>query len=335
MTRFSSEATSGFYDFDIVPLSGAHLSEIWILWKAQYKEELSAGGKIPNRWDSYREEIQSLLRKRVKSDYAMVAETRNEIVGYMFFDVFPFHNEQTAFCPIIGHATKQAHRREISEKLYQSLSKKLVTDGILNHTITYFAHDEGLKETVFELGFGLIVVDAFRGLNTFSSSVSSINIIRADSSHIDVVEALGEEARGYYLEAPLFLTRKKQPHDYYHRLFSEDAAIFLAFSRNEPVGLMQIRKNKELDPMTLSDTNTGLIDQMGAYIKPTFRRQGIGRALLLKCVQWCQHRGITRIHVDFESANLSARPFWLEYFTAALHSARRTVYRDILGPQQT
>jgi len=329
MTEFSSKATSGFHDFDIVPLSGAHLSEMWLLWKTQYKEELSAGGKIPDKWDSYREEIQSLLGKRIRSDYAMGAETRNGIVGYMFFDVFPFHNEQTAFCPIIGHSAKQPHRRQILEKLYQSLSKKLVTNGILNHAITYFAHDEDLKETVFELGFGLIVVDAFRGLNTFPSEVLGINIILADSSHIDVVEALGEEARSYYLESPLFLTRKKQPHDYYRRLFSEDAAIFLAFSRNEPVGIMQIRKNKELDPITLSDTNTGLIDQMGAYIKPTFRRQGIGRALLLKCVQWCRHNDITRIHVDFEFANLSGRPFWLKYFSAAMHSARRAIYRDV------
>jgi GNAT superfamily N-acetyltransferase len=330
MTRLSSKVTRRFHDVVVVPFSEAHLPETWLLWKTQYEDELSAGGAMPDRWDSYGEEIQSFLRKRVKSDYAMVAKNLDEIIGYMFFDVFPFHGEKTAFCPIIGHATKNAYRRQIFEKLYQNLSRKLVANGLLSHVFTYFAHDEVLKETVFELGFGLIVMDAFRGLDTFSSGVRGINIVHADSSHVAAIEALGDETRSYYLDAPLFLTREKHPRDYYHSLFDEDSAIFLAFSSNEPVGFMRIRKNKELDAITLSDMNTGLIDQIGAYVKPTYRSRGVGRALLLNCVQWCQHHYISRIHVDFESANLLGRSFWLKYFTAAMHSGRRTVYRDVL-----
>jgi len=177
----------------------------------------------------------------------------------------------TAFCPIIGHAAKQTYRRQVFEKLYQFLSEKLVANGILNHVITYFAHDKDLKETVFELGFGLIVEDAFRGLDTFSSHRSEVKVVRADLNCVDIVEKLGEASYSYYLKAPLFLARDKQSHEYYRNLLDdEDSAIFLALCNSEPVGFMNIRKNKELDVITLSDLNTGSIDQIGAYVKPTF-----------------------------------------------------------------
>lgn len=260
--------------------------------------------------------------------YAMAARKDHETVGYMLFNVFPFHDELTAFCPIIAHAAQKNQRRQIFERLYQNLSSELVAKGIPNHTITYFVNDAGLQETVFGLGFGLIVVDAFRGLDSIAYDASNVNIVEADPSRVEVVMGLGEEARGYYLEAPLFLSQKERSREYYEGLFEKDTALFLAFRDTVPVGIMQIRKNKELDAITLCDINTGLIDHLGAYVKPEYRSQGIGKALLSKCIRWCQNRDITRIHVDFESANLSGRSFWPKYFTATMHSVRRNIYSD-------
>ena len=334
MARLSNKTSQRLDEVAVTPFSETHLPDAWLLWKKQYEEELSASHALPDGWNKNREEIQSFLRKRMNSGYSMVASNGNDIIGYMLFDIFPFHGETTAFCPIIGHAALRQYRRQIFEELYQSLSKALVTKGIMNHIVTYFAHDEGLEESVFELGFGLIVVDAFCGLNRIISGNSGIDIVQADSGHVEVIERLGEESRGFYLEPPLFLTREKRSHEHYDKLFGKDSAIFLAFKDGEPIGIMQIRKNKELDAITLCDMNTGLIDQMGAYIKPKHRRRGIGTALLLRCVQWCQNRGIPRIHADFESANLSGRSFWLKHFTAAMHSARRTIYPDALRTQK-
>jgi GNAT superfamily N-acetyltransferase len=334
MTRLSYKTSQRLDDIVITPLSEIHLKDAWLLWKTQYEEELSADHAMPDGWTTSREEIQSCLRKRMKSGYAMVAKNGNDMMGYMFFDVLPFHGEVTAFCPIIGHAAKQGYRKQVFEKLYQDLSRALVAKGILNHVITYFAHDDSLKETVFDLGFGLIVVDAFRGVDTIPSDDFNIDIVRADSSHVEVIEGLGEESRDYYLESPLFLTREKQSREYYDGLLENDSAIFLAFKNGEPVGIMQIRKNKELDAITLCDMKTSLIDRTGAYIKPKFRRQGIGSALLSNCVQWCRNHGTPRIHVDFESANLSGRSFWLKYFTAAMHSVRRTIFPDAFRAQE-
>jgi GNAT superfamily N-acetyltransferase len=76
-----------------------------------------------------------------------------------------------------------------------------------------------------------------------------------------------------------------------------------------------------------------LIDEIGAYIEPAYRGRGIGRTLLSKCVEWCQLNEIPWIHVDFESANILARPFWLRFFTETMRSVRCTIYKDVLFTQ--
>jgi len=93
MTRLSSDVNRKIRKIAVVPLSEAHFSEIWLLWKTQYEEEQSVVGVMPDTWNSHQEETISFLRKRVSSDYAMVARNGNEIVGYMLFDAFPFHKK--------------------------------------------------------------------------------------------------------------------------------------------------------------------------------------------------------------------------------------------------
>ena len=313
-----------------VPLSAAHLPEMWHLWKTQYEEERSAIPAMPNTWSSCREGIESFLKKQIATEFAIVGQMDGDTIGYMLFEVFPFHGETTAFCSVTGHAEKREYRRQVFEKLYQALSEKLAVRGILNHVVTYFAHDEILKETLFELGFGIIVIDAFRKPEPLPAYASGVRIAQADLSQLDVVERLGTESREFYLKAPLFLMKEKRSRDYYRGLLEEqDSAILLAFSKDEPVGFMNIRKSQESDLMTLCDLNTGLIDPLGAFIRQAYRGHGIGKALLSKCIEWCEDHGISQIHVDFESANLLARSFWSRYFTVTMNSVRRALFEDV------
>ena len=284
---------------------------------------------MTNFWSLCNGEIESFLEKRVASEFAMVAQANGEIVGYMLFDVFDFHGEITAFCPVMGHAEQRECRRQVFETLYQIVSEKLAAKGIRNHVATYFAHDGTLKECVFELGFGAIVMDAFRSADPLHSNNSRVMIVQADLGQTEIVQRLADASREFYLKAPLFLRKEKQSKDYYRGLFNDDSAIFLVFVKDEPVGFMNICKNRKLDLIALCDLNTCLIDPLGAYIKPEHRGCGIGKALLSKCIEWCESHGISQIHVDFESANLFARSFWPNYFTVVMNSVKRTLNKDV------
>jgi len=321
---------------EITPYCEEHMPEILELWKNQYQAELSEKGFLPNTWSLRSNEIKAFLRGQSGHEHFAVATKGGEVVGYMFFQVFPFHGEATAFCPIMGHAEKGA-RREVLERLYQNLSEGLVAKGVLSHIITYFAHDKVVEDAVFALGFGLVVIDAFRSTKCIQSISSpvGVKIVKATPDNVCDVKALGEESREYYSRAPIFLNRSSKPQEYYQGLLdSSDVAVYLAFVDEQPVGFMGVRRNKELRFVDLCDTKTALIDEVGAYTKPAYRGRDIGTTLLSRCLEWCRLNEITVVHVDFESANLLARSFWLKFFTETLKSAKRTVYSDALSSQQ-
>jgi GNAT superfamily N-acetyltransferase len=61
----------------------------------------------------------------------------------------------------------------------------------------------------------------------------------------------------------------------------------------------------------------------GAFTAPEARRSGIGMALLSGVVDWARADGFERVSVDFETANMLARRFWLRSFTAVCLSFER------------
>jgi GNAT superfamily N-acetyltransferase len=320
---------------EITPCCEEQIPKILELWKNQYQAELSDRGPRPNTWILRSSEIKAFLRKQSGSAHFAVATRGGEVLGYMFFQVFPFHGEATAFCPIMGHAEKGA-RREVLEYLYQNLSEELVAKGVLSHVITYFAHDKAFEDAVFALGFGLMVIDAFRDTKPIQAitNPAGVQFLKATQDNICDLKALADESLEYYIRAPIFLNRRSEPKEYYQGLLnSSDKAVYLAFVEEEPVGVMSVRRNKELRFVDLCDIKTALIDEVGAYIKPAYRGRDIGTTLLSMCFEWCRLNEINMVHVDFESANLRARSFWLKFFTETMKSVRRTVYSDVLSTQ--
>ena len=59
---------------------------------------------FPDFWDGGKETIESYLIQQIEKGDAIAAKTDKTIVGYMAWMCFDFHNEKTAFCPIVGHA---------------------------------------------------------------------------------------------------------------------------------------------------------------------------------------------------------------------------------------
>ena len=326
---------SALNKIEIVSYSDHYLPEMWELWKTQYQAEFSTATVMPETSVKSKREVEAFLKKGADSRFVAVARKESEVVGYMFFQVFPFHGDLTAFCPIIAHAETKEIRRTVFEKLYSHLSAALFDRGIRNHVVTYFAHDEALDSTVFALGFGMIVIDAFRDTQSISSRADSFGITKATPNETHALEVLGEKSREYYLDAPIFLNRDKESKQYYRDLLSrDDMAIYIASIDGNQVGFMSVRRNKDLRFIDLCDPSTAMIDKIGAYIEPEYRRRGIGTCLLSRCVEWCRLNGMRRIHVDFESANVPGRSFWLEFFTETMRSAKRTVHKDVLTGQR-
>lgn len=108
---------------------------------------------------------------------------------------------------------------------------------------------------------------------------------------------------------------------------SGESAVFVAESDGNVVGFMGIRIADAPNVVAALDAGIATLDGIGAYLEPEARNQGAGDELLRSCLTWARDRA-DRVHVDFESANPSARSFWLRYFTAYSYSLMRVTHRD-------
>ena len=286
--------------------------------------------ELPLNWVTDSFQLRLFLKKHVESGTGIVAITEGDVVGYMVYDSFNFHGADIVYCPIMGHSSVEPQRVRIYQNMYKHLSGLWVKESIIDHIITFFAQDTKLKDELYQRGFGLYTVDAYR-LNEPVHSDCSAAILRASLSDVDDVMRLDDEFRAYALEAPFFLVRDNENQKFYENfIINENAAVFIAQTSEETVGFMSIRRSNEDDIITLATQNIGRIDELGAYIQPSNRGQGIGTGLLKSVINWCREQGIEKIYVDYESANLYASGFWPKHFRPTMYSVKRRVNPDII-----
>jgi GNAT superfamily N-acetyltransferase len=306
-----------------------HIQQVQKIWRENYETASCIVEAAPELWLKDTSYFRDFISEHIDKNMGIAALVENKVVGYMVYDNFQFHGENTVFCPVMGHASISCCKEIIYKKMYQNLSNVWVKDGCLNHLITFFAHESNLKEQLFNLGFGLYVVDAYRRSKAIETRENHIKILKADISHIEDVAMLGEESGYFYMEAPLFLARDSEKKEYYEELLkNNNAAVFLAYDGDRAVGFTNVRRQEEEDVISLSDQTTGMLDPMGAYIKPNYRGCGLGESLLKEVILWCGDNKLQRIHVDFEAANLFGSKFWIKYFTPLTYSVKRRINQD-------
>lgn len=321
-------------DTNFASLSEETIDHLFRLWKAQFLDQQKSVHCLPDNFIINKDFFTRSLTKMADSPYCAIAKHNEKLVGHMIFSDFLFHGEKTAICPIMGHSALKKYKKTIYHLLYQHIAQKLVENSILSHLFTYFADDTLLYTFFYELGFGMIVIDAFRDVSaiTLDTELSSQFTIRlAEKSDIDSLMKIDKINTAYYSSSPIFLGDRNDPSppSYYESILSS-SRLYLAFINSTLAGFMNIRKVSQPDFSMLLDNTTSSIDQMGAFVLPEFRSKGIGKALLSRCISWAKKQNTTYIHVDFESANILAKNFWLKYFRPCLFSVRRRVYEDIL-----
>jgi len=316
----------------VEPLKKEHIPEAWRLWTAQYGAVRQRYGYLPQTWLDEASPFCSFIERHIENGSGIVADYGDTVVGYVVHDVFDFHGDRTAFVPITAHAADPAYKLVVYSELYTHLSQRLVERGCLNHIVTFFAADQALQAYLFELGFGLYVVDCYRDLQPIppSPAASDVRVRRATPEDADGLFALGQEVAAYYAQAPLFLRNERADKaELLDVLASPRHALFIATAEQDIVGYMGIRCHDEQDTITLKDPAAATLDPLGAYIREAYRGRGVGKSLLRQVVEWGRQQAITSIHVDFESANRYANQFWPKHFMPILHSARRHVNSDL------
>ncbi len=211
--------------------------------------------------------------------------------------------------------------------MYAHISSKWVAKGCFTHLVTVLAHDREMIDTLFWLGFGVVAVDALRGLHNVNEGRPSpdVEIRRAGLDDLELVTSLSAEYQRYMAESPIYLAPEARAEKEYHEkwLSNPSNALWLASYEGEVVSYMKIGPFSEDAAYIISDEKTASIT--GAYTKEHLRGKGIGTALLNESLSWARSKGYERCAVDFEPENVLGSSFWLKHFKPICFSSSRQI----------
>jgi len=312
----------------IYKMNESDINQAADIWQGCYNKCSSGNESFPSYWKTSTTELKDFLKQKVKDGSAIAAEADGKIIGYLAFDAFNFNGEESAFCPSIGHAVIDDYADKVYLLLYQAAAKDWVSRNIFNHMWTINYNDTRLKNSLYDLGFGSYLIDAFARTDVKLDAASSYEIRKASPNDTEILYSLVEESRMYYASSPLFLKRDPYSIDDISQIIN-NGNVFIAFDNNIPVGFINLSVPNENNCIDLSVANCGMIDEIGAYIKPEHRGNNLGKDLLKNVFNHCASNNIELVHVDFETANLFANKFWKKYFSPVLLSVRRTVNKNI------
>lgn len=316
-----------YFQYEISRMQKEDIDQSIEIWLNQYNRYCN-NSEFPAYWRNKTSELQSFLEKKVENRCAIVAKLNNSIAGFLGYDIFPFNGEKSVFCPAIAHSAVEEYKESVYLALYKYISQEWVDNNIFNHMWIIFFNDTELRNILFDLGYGSYVIDAFGSLNIRSKNDCKYVIRKATIDDIDSLYELVEDSLGYYRSAPLFLKRDRMSKEDIIEIVSNNN-VFLAFDNDTLIGFINLSTSKSNNVIDMSVNNCGLIDEIGAYIKPEYRSKGIGRELLIRVGECCRENNISCVHVDFETANLYGNKFWRKYFSPMLLSMRRTINKNI------
>lgn len=311
--------------YQLTDLTVDRVGEASRLFAAGYRDARERQPVLPGRYDDPAT-TEPLLRRMVEKRPGVAAVRDGRIVGYLAGGVIPdWRGDRTAFVPFWGHAVSVAERGRFFEDLYVELSARWAADGCTAYLITVLVHDGELIETLFRLGHGIAVVDALRGLTPVPGQSAATTVRRAGSRDQATWRRLHQGLVEHLAGAPVFMPAgEPKSDDYFDRWLTEPGhAVWLAEQDGAPVGYMQVCRLDE--EVVVTDERTAGIQ--GAFTVPELRGQGIGTALLNRCLGWAREQGFERCAVDFEGENVLGRRFWLGCFEPGAYSVVRRLDR--------
>jgi len=310
---------------ETIPLGEEHLEDAALLVSNRYKRLCEQEPHLPQ---SYAEvsKLLPLLQKIWSASGVGVAVLRGgRLVGFLTGWQMPsFRGKRSTYSPEWANAADLEDSARIYEEMYSDLATAWVADKYVAHYISLFPNDVDALRAWHWLGFGMISVDALRGLGSIQENDANVKIRRAEVQDIEQVLELHEDLRQYAKGTPVFLLAEKRDRSYYEEwLRNPDKVVWLAYWKDEPVAFMRLGPADDDVCTIIVDEKTTSI--YSAFTKEKIRREGIATALLDHALNSAQASGYQRCAVSFEPMNLLATRFWLKYFKPVCFSVVRYI----------
>ena len=229
--------------------------------------------------------------------------------------------------PLESNGVIKTDDGKIIAKIYQEAARRWVAVGALDHRIGIFAHNHFLEKQLFNYGFGLRCIDAIRPMEEIETApLNDIHYKKAiNYDDFERMAPLFQLKYKHFEDSPLFM-RYPQPYPtsdeiWLNRKMNEEGVMYYAEKDDTIIAYMRVTDEGEnyisngKDIKNIKDT----------YCLPEYRGKGIIQNLMNYVIGIYKNEGFTRLGVDFESFNPTARGFWLKYFTEYSHGLERRI----------
>lgn len=279
--------------------------------------------------EAYYKAIESI----VDHNLAYVAEEQGKILGFMGaygpIDEF-FGNSKGVFIPNHGHGSIDENREYIYQSLLTYSMGEWAKEGLLSYAMTFFNHDDELKELMFLNGFGGRCMDAMKAIDQMELSTNleeGYSIKEVSYANVDQLLGFKNKLVDHIAKSPVFFPTKKFDVESFRDKSEKRQSVFFGlFYEEKAVGYVEFMEEGE----SKSSMHPSVINITGAYLMPEHRGNGRYTSLLNHGIKAMKEKGYTKCGVDFETLNTTAYRFWRKHFEIYTISVARRVDEHVL-----
>jgi GNAT superfamily N-acetyltransferase len=256
-------------------------------------------------------EVEALLREGATGAVSVVD---GEVTGFLLGISKPSPTwGQNVWIEAAGHAVTEA---ETVRDLYGLAAARWSAAGLDVHYAMVPAHDAGLVDAWFRLGFGQQHVHAVRDVpDETPASPPGVTIRLATRADIPRLAELDLELPRHQGQSPVFSsggmpTLQEALDDWEESFDDEGFAYLVAEHDGEVVGAAvgcALEKSSSHPPITRPD-HAGFLGF--AAVLPSARGLGAGRALGESVLAWTRDEGFTSAATDWRATNLLSSRTW-------------------------
>jgi len=309
---------------EISPLKEEHIDDAAALVSRRYINLCEQNPNLPRRYAQV-SVLRPLLQNLIQTGCPGVVAINNaKLVGFLAGWQMPsFRGKKSTYSPEWANAANLEDSQRIYEEMYTHLAEAWAADRYVSHYISIFPNDVQALRTMYWLNFGMISVDAVRGLDPVPGG-GDIDLRRAELQDIDLVMTLHGDLRRYMQGPPVFFLADKKERSYYEEWLQDpEKVVWLGFRDDAPVAFMRLGPADDDVCTIIVDEKTTSI--YAAFTREEARQGGAATALLNHALKSAQASGYERCAVSFEPMNLLGTRFWLKYFDPVCYSVHRLI----------
>jgi GNAT superfamily N-acetyltransferase len=315
----------------IIPLNHEHLEAAAALVSSRYQALRTQHPLLPVQYQ-HPQNFRPMLQNIMDAGCPGVAALQDgQLVGFMTGWLMPdFRGKRSVYSPEWANAAQEINCRYIYERMYQSLADHWVAEKYIAHYLSIFADDQQAIQACHWLGFGLLGVDALRGLEPVEGASSQIEVRLANLQDLDQVMELHEGMVQFARSSPyFFIGNHLDKTDYIAWIQQTDRVIWLALVNQDPVAFLRIGPaNDDVAAIIVDQKTTSIYE---AFTQEKMRGKAIGRTILAHALEDAHATGYQRCAVDFESMNFIGTRFWFgQGFKPVCYSLLRMIDERVL-----